>query len=323
METILVFDGNSILNRAFYGVRPLTAPDGMPTNAIFGFVNILLKNVETVSPTAVAVAFDLPAPTFRHKACETYKANRKGMPEELAVQLPVAKEICAHLGYTVVTCEGYEADDLLGTIAAAAERDGDDCVLVTGDRDSFQLVSPHVKVCLAANNETKVYDSARIADEYGVSPAQLVDVKAIMGDTSDNIKGVSGIGEKGALSLIAKYGSLDGVYANLDSEKGALKTKLENGKESAYQSYFLAKICTEAPIPASAAAYRLRERDDAGLLQILERLGFRQLVSRLWPEGPPAVKAKPAVPAEAETAGADTLLALPPEEALGVLQTVR
>lgn len=319
METILVFDGNSILNRAFYGVRPLTAPDGMPTNAIFGFVNILLKNVETVSPTAVAVGFDLPAPTFRHKACETYKANRKGMPEELAAQLPVAKEICARLGYTVVTCEGYEADDLLGTIAAAAERDGDDCVLVTGDRDSFQLVSPHVKVCLAANNETKVYDSARIADEYGVSPAQLVDVKAIMGDTSDNIKGVSGIGEKGALSLIAKYGSLDGVYANLDSEKGALKTKLENGKESAYQSYFLAKICTEAPIPASAAAYRLRERDDAGLLQILERLGFRQLVSRLWPEGPPAVKAKPAVPAEAETAGADTLLALPPEEALGVL----
>lgn len=319
VEKILVFDGNSILNRAFYGVRPLTAPDGLPTNAIFGFINILLKNIDAVAPTAVAVAFDLPAPTFRHQACETYKANRKGMPDALAVQLPFAKDVCGLLGYTVVTCEGYEADDLLGTIAAAAEREGDECVLVTGDRDSFQLVSPHVSVYLAANSETKVYDPARIAAEYGVSPAQLVDVKAIMGDASDNIKGVSGIGEKGALALIAKYGSLDGVYAHLESEKGALKTKLESGRESAYQSYFLAKICTEAPISSSAADYRLRPRDDAELLRTLERLGFRQLVSRLWPDGPSAAGAAPDAPATVEAVDAGALLALPPETPLGVL----
>ena len=173
VEKILVFDGNSILNRAFYGVRPLTAPDGLPTNAIFGFINILLKNIDAVAPTAVAVAFDLPAPTFRHQACETYKANRKGMPDALAVQLPFAKDVCGLLGYTVVTCEGYEADDLLGTIAAAAEREGDECVLVTGDRDSFQLVSPHVRCTLPPTARRRFTTPPALRPNTGSRPRSL------------------------------------------------------------------------------------------------------------------------------------------------------
>lgn len=285
MGKLVVFDGNSILNRAYYGVRQLTAPDGLPTNAVYGFVNIILKMTEQESPTAVAVAFDTKAPTFRHKACDTYKANRKGMPDELAVQLPYAKEAVRLLGYTVVECPGYEADDILGTLAASAEADGCECILVTGDRDSFQLVTDSVKVFLAANTETKVYDTARILSEYGVSPAQLIDVKAIMGDTSDNIKGVPGIGEKGALALISEYGSLDGVYSNLASIKENTQKKLSDGRDSAYESYFLARINTAAPIDTATSSYSVRRRDDGRLHELLERLGFRRLIERLWPGG--------------------------------------
>ena len=199
MATGIVFDGNSILNRAFYGVRPLTNQAGLPTNALFGFVNIVRKSFEEAGkPEYAVMAFDVKAPTFRHKAHAYYKANRHGMPEDLALQMPYAKKIADALGLKVLELEGYEADDLLGTVSRILSEQGIDCVIVTGDRDSYQLIGDRVTVHLAATNETRVMDKARIREQYGVTPKQLIDVKAIMGDASDNIPGVPGIGEKGA-----------------------------------------------------------------------------------------------------------------------------
>ena len=193
---LIVFDGNSILNRAFYGIRPLTTVSGLPTNAVYGFVNIIEKNIASVLPDFAAIAFDMRAKTFRHLAVETYKANRHGMPDELAVQLPYAKKAAEGLGIKVVECEGYEADDIIGTLAAASESLGGECVIVTGDRDSFQLVSDRTTVYLTATNETRIIDTAAVKEKYGLSPRSLIDVKALMGDSADNILGVPGIGEK-------------------------------------------------------------------------------------------------------------------------------
>ena len=228
MGKALIFDGNSILNRAFYGVRPLTAPDGTPTNAIYGFVGMINKAITQIggNPTYAAIAFDLKEKTFRHKACETYKATRKPMPEELALQLPIAHEIAAALGLKVIEIAGFEADDILGTLSHEFSKAGEHTFIVTGDRDSFQLVNENVTVLLAANDETKVTTPKEIFEKYGVEPKKLIDVKAIMGDSSDNIIGVPGIGEKGATKLIAEYGSLDGVYENIDKITGATNKKL-------------------------------------------------------------------------------------------------
>ncbi|MBO4501784.1 MAG: DNA polymerase I [Clostridia bacterium] len=278
MNRFIVFDGNSILNRAFYGVRPLSTKDGFPTNALFGFVNILRKNLAE-GFTHAAIAYDLPEKTFRHKHNETYKATRKGMPEDLAKQLPVSKEIAKAMGLAVLECPGYEADDILGTVSRLAEDENAECVLVTGDRDSFQLVSEKTTVWLAANNETRVMTPQAIREQYGVEPRRLIDVKSIMGDASDNIKGVPGIGEKGALALIAQYGTLDGVYEHIDEIKGANKTKLEAGKESAYDSLFLATIVRDAPISANAEDYLLRQRDDGALFELFTRLEFGSFIN--------------------------------------------
>ena len=279
MNRFIIFDGNSIINRAFYGVRPLSTKDGFPTNALFGFVNILRKNLSDGVFTHAAIAYDLPEKTFRHKECDSYKATRKGMPEDLARQLPYSKKIAAAMGLAVIECPGFEADDILGTLSRLAERENAECVLVTGDRDSYQLVSPLTTVRLAANNETRIMTPQAIKDLYGVEPLQLIDVKSIMGDASDNIKGVPGIGEKGALSLIAQYGSLDGVYEHLDEIKGAARAKLESGKESAYESRFLARIVTDAPISSDADDYLLRERDDNALYDIFTELEFSNLIT--------------------------------------------
>ena len=196
---LLAIDGNSIVNRAFYGIKLLTTKDGRYTNGIVGFMNILLRLLGEEKPDAVAVAFDLPAPTFRHKAYDGYKGTRKGMPAELAGQMPLLKELLADLGYRMVTAEGYEADDILGTLAAAAASSGDECVIATGDRDSLQLVSPTTRVLLASTqmgrSVTVRMDEAAVRAKYGVSPRQLIEVKALMGDASDNIPGVAGIGE--------------------------------------------------------------------------------------------------------------------------------
>ena len=241
---LLAIDGNSILNRAFYGIRPLSNTQGVFTHAIFGFMNIYLKNRDEVQPDAVAVAFDLRKPTFRHKAVATYKANRKGMPEELAMQLPYVKQLLTLLGIPVITCEGYEADDILGTLAAACTAQDADCVILTGDRDSLQLVSDHVTVRLTTNKETIPYTPERFQEEYGFAPLSLIDLKALMGDSSDNISGVAGVGQKTASKLIQAWGTVENLYTHLD-EAGLTKSvynKLTAGQDAAKESKWLATL---------------------------------------------------------------------------------
>ena len=280
---LLCIDGNSIMNRAFYGIRLLTNSKGIPTNAITGFMNIYMKELEEVQPDCVAVAFDLRAPTFRHKASAAYKANRKGMPDELAQQMPLIKQLLGLLGIKTVECEGYEADDILGTLSKAAADSGNECFILTGDRDSFQLVSDKVTVRLAGTKETKIYTPARIMEEYGVTPRQMIEVKALMGDTSDNISGVKGIGEKTALNLIQQAGSVEALYADLDSftiTKGN-RAKLEAGHQDAIDSRFLAEICLEAPVERDTAFYKLGTPDADKAKELLVDLEMLRLLERL------------------------------------------
>ena len=251
MKKLLCIDGNSILNRQFYGIRPLSTPDGFPTNALFGLVNVLSRQIETLKPDYAAVAFDLKAPTFRHLMYGEYKADRKPMPEDLAKQLPVAKEICAAMGLHVIELAGYEADDILGTLSSWAESEGDtEAYVITGDRDSLQLISDKTKVLLATNTDTITMDGAAFFEKYGVRADQYVDVKSLMGDSSDNIPGVPGVGEKTAFKLIAEEGSLDAIYSRLDEIKitPSVRTKMENGKDSAYMSKALATIKRDVPL---------------------------------------------------------------------------
>lgn len=250
MKKLLVIDGNSILNRAFYGIRLLTNKDGLYTNAVYGMANIIEKQISSLKPDYCVVAFDLKAPTFRHKMYVEYKANRKGMPEELAVQLPYAKKCMSYMGCQVLSVEGFEADDILGTLAKTASEQGVEAYILTGDRDSLQLIDDKVKVLLVKTKETICFDRDLFFETYGVNSDQFVDVKALMGDTSDNIPGVAGIGEKTALKLIAENGSLDNIYNSIDSIKlsPALKEKLEKNKDNAYLSQTLAKINCEVPL---------------------------------------------------------------------------
>ena len=258
---LLVVDGNSILNRAFYGIRLLTTKDGQFTNAIYGFLTMLLKIQEDVTPDAVAIAFDLKAPTFRHKAYEGYKSNRKGMPEELHQQLQPLKDLLTLLGYTIITKEGYEADDILGTLSHNCKVNGDECVLATGDRDSLQLINDKVTVRLASTKGGKanaiLYDEKKIMDDYGVTPRQLIEIKAIQGDSSDCIPGVPGIGPKGAGDLIQRFNNLDYIYENLDTIdiKDGMRKKLRENKDSAYMSRMLGEIKLDIPIDTDINHY--------------------------------------------------------------------
>ncbi len=252
MKKLLCIDGNSILNRQFYGIRYLSNKEGFPTNAIFGFVNVILKQLEALKPDYTAVAFDLKAPTFRHTMYDAYKAGRKPMPDDLALQMPVAKEICRAMGFTVLEKEGYEADDILGTLAAMAQNSGGEVegYVLTGDKDSLQLISENVKVLLATNSDTVTFDDKAFFEKYGVWARQYVDVKALMGDSSDNIPGVAGIGEKTAFKLIAEMKSLDALYENLEEAgvTASVKNKLISGKDSAFMSRALAQIKCDSPI---------------------------------------------------------------------------
>lgn len=258
---LLVVDGNSILNRAFYGIRLLTTKDGQFTNAIYGFLTMLLKIQEDVIPDAVAIAFDLKAPTFRHKAYEGYKSNRKGMPEELHQQLQPLKDLLTLLGYTIITKEGYEADDILGTLSHTCKVNGDECVLATGDRDSLQLINDKVTVRLASTKGGKanaiLYDEKKIMEDYGVTPRQLIEIKAIQGDSSDCIPGVPGIGPKGAGDLIQRFNNLDYIYENLDTidVKDGMRKKLRENKDSAYMSRMLGEIKLDIPIDTDINHY--------------------------------------------------------------------
>ena len=288
---LLVIDGNSIANRAFYGIKLLTTKDGRYTNAIYGFLNILLSLLKECQPDEVAVAFDLKAPTFRHKMYDGYKATRHAMPEELAQQMPVLKQLLADLGYRTVTAEGWEADDILGTLAAACAARKDDCFLATGDRDSLQLVSETTTVLLAATvmgrSKTVVMDEDAIQEKYGLAPKQLIEVKSLMGDTSDNIPGVKGIGEKTALSLVQAFGSLEGVYQNIDDKRIKPKQRehLLEDKSMAELSHTLGTIRTDAPIDTAEGSYTVGEGNKPAAVRLLQELEIHSLIPRFGLDG--------------------------------------
>jgi DNA polymerase-1 len=280
---LLAIDGNSILNRAFYGIKLLSNKKGEFTNAIFGFMNIYMRNVSDIRPDAVAVAFDLRTPTFRHKAVSYYKANRKGMPPELAQQLPRVKELLGYMGVKVVECEGYEADDVLGTLSKLCSDSGNECYVLTGDRDSLQLIDDKVTVILATNKENIYYTPDKFTEDYGFEPIKLIDLKALMGDSSDNIPGVAGIGEKTASSLIKEYGCIETLYEKYEDSsltKG-VKAKLAAGVESAKESKWLATIVRDAPIDNDLEGYRLGETDTAAVSRLLSDLEMFKLLDKL------------------------------------------
>ena len=285
---LMVIDGNSIVNRAFYGVsQNLSTRDGLPTNAVFGFLNILLKLLEEEQPEGLAVAFDLRAPTFRHLAYEGYKAQRKGMPEELAVQMPVLKEVLAAMNIRCCQLEGWEADDLLGTMARINEAEGGTTVIVTGDKDSLQLINDHTTVKLVTTRmgqtATKNMTPEAFREQYGFDPIHMIDLKALMGDTSDNIPGVKGIGEKTAMALMAQYPSIRDLYDNLDKvdAKPAVLKKLAEGEGDARMSYDLATIRCDAPMDFRVEDAARKPWNEGALYDILLRLEFSKLIDKL------------------------------------------
>ena len=296
MNKLMILDGNSIVNRAFYGVRPLNAPDGTPTNAVYGFLAILQKLLDGEAPDSLCVAFDLPAPTFRHDMFEGYKAQRKPMPDDLAVQMPLLKETLDAMHIRRLEAAGWEADDVLGSIAAKCERAGWECEIVTGDKDSFQLITDttsvlHVKTRMG-QTETILYDKARFEEEYGFAPPLMVDLKALMGDASDNIPGVPGIGEKTALDLVRRFGAVDNIYAGLETLdiKDSVRKKLDAGRESAKMSYTLATISREAPVELDPAEAAWKADFGPELYEVLSRLGFRKFIEK-WGLAPGEEKA--------------------------------
>lgn len=283
---LMILDGNSIVNRAFYGVRMLNAPDGTPTNGVYGFLSILRKLLDDEKPEAVCVAFDLKAPTFRHLKYDGYKAQRKGMPEELAVQMPILKQVLDAMGILRLELEGFEADDLLGTVAAKCENNGWECRIVTGDKDSFQLISDTTHVCHVKSRmgqtTTTEYTPELFFEEYGFEPKCIIDLKALMGDASDNIPGVPGVGEKTAMALVRKYKHLETIYAELDTldVKEGVRKKLREGKDSAFLSFELATIHTDAPIEFSPGDAVWHENYRPELYDIFKKLGFNKFIEK-------------------------------------------
>lgn len=286
-EKFLIIDGNSLINRAFYGLygrQNLTAPDGTPTGALFTFLNIYLKLIEEQKPTHVAVAFDCKEETFRHQLFDAYKGTRKPTPDELAIQIPLLKELLEAMGVKCIEKPGFEADDLIGTLSRMGSREMP-VMIVSGDKDSMQLADERVVILLpvtrAAQTQVEQYDSKTIQERYGISPRQFIDVKALMGDPSDNIPGVRGIGEKTALELIKRYGSLEGVYNALDEIRPSIAKKLEEGRELAFLSRELATICQTVPLEVDLEQFRLRSPNVDKLAEMLTELGFKTILSRL------------------------------------------
>ena len=314
---LMILDGNSVINRAFYGVRLLSTRDGQYTNAIYGFLNILQRMQAEERPDALCVAFDLHGPTFRHERYEAYKATRHGMPDELARQMPVMKEVLRAMRVPIYECQGWEADDVIGTVARICTERGWDCVIVTGDRDSLQLVNEHVRVKLVVTKGGQtgatLYDPETFRQEYGFEPIRLIDLKSLMGDSSDNIPGVAGVGPKTAAELLLKYGSLDGVYENLSPEnmKGKLFEKLAAGKDSAYLSYDLATIRPNAPIDFSPEDALLAEPDKPALYALFLKLEFVKLIDRYGLRG--AAQAPETAPSAAQPDAEDAPTAAAPD----------
>lgn len=288
----LIIDGNSVLNRSFYGIKLLSNKKGQYTNAIYGFLTTFQKIKDEFSPDAVAVAFDMPGPTFRKDIFTEYKAQRKGMPDELASQMPILKRLLKLLGYKIVQCSGYEADDILGTLSVSFSEQGHLTLIATGDRDSLQLVSENTLVRIASTKhgkaESTLYDVGRIKEVYGVSPKELIEIKALQGDTSDNIPGVKGIGQKTAESLIQNYKSIDNIYDNIDSPdiRESVKKKLIEGKDNAYMSKKLGTICTSVPIETDINLYIPAKPDSKDARALMTELEFYSLIDKVCPNKP-------------------------------------
>ena len=286
MSKLMILDGNSIVNRAYYGIRQLNAPDGTPTNGIYGFLAILQKLLENQQPDALCVAFDVHAPTFRHRMYSEYKGKRKPMPEDLVVQIPVLKEVLQAMGIRCYEKAGWEADDILGTAGRRCEEEGWDCLIVSGDKDSLQLVTEtthvfHVKTRMGKTEE-KEYTPALFREEYGFDPIHLIDLKALMGDPSDNIPGVPGVGEKTATSLIQKYLAIDAIYRDLDAVEATprIRQKLAEGKESAYASYRLATIVKDVPIDFTPEENRWSLQPNDTLYRLFVRVNFIRFLDK-------------------------------------------
>ena len=296
---LLILDGNSVINRAYFGVKPLTNREGLYTHAIYGFLNILERMEKEEQPDAVCVAFDLHGPTFRHLRYDGYKATRHGMPEELAMQMPVMKDVLRAMNIPIYECQGWEADDVIGTVGKICSNNGWECVAVTGDRDSLQLIDEnvHIKLVISKPGQTTatLYDEAKFREEYGFEPKKLIDLKALMGDSSDNIPGVAGVGPKTAKELLQKFGSLDGVYAHLDDPciRPKLREKLEADKDKAYLSYELATISPEAPIDFEPKDAIVQPYNRPALYELFQRLEFVRLIDKYGLRGAAAQMPKP------------------------------
>ena len=291
MSKLIVVDGNSIVNRAFYGImgsKMLQTADGTYTNAVYGFLAILFKELEDIKPDYIAIAFDLKAPTARHKMYDGYKATRKGMPDELASQMPILKNVIRAMNITIIEKEGYEADDILGTLSVMGEKSGLEVALLTGDRDSFQLATDKVSIYIprtkAGKTETDIFDRNKVLEVYGVEPKQMIDVKGLQGDTSDNIPGVPGIGEKTALYIVKEYGSIENLYAAIengtDDLKGKQKEKIADNKELAVLSKTLGTINLETPVGVEIEDLRIKEWNRPEVLKIFKELRFNRYIDR-------------------------------------------
>ena len=296
---LMILDGNSVINRAYFGVKPLTTRDGLFTHAIFGFLNILERMEKEEQPDAVCVSFDLHGPTFRHLKYDGYKATRHGMPEELAMQMPVMKDVLRAMNIPIYECQGWEADDVIGTVGKICSNNGWECVVVTGDRDSLQLIDEnvHIKLVLTKGGQTTatLYTEEKFKEEYGFEPKRLIDLKALMGDSSDNIPGVAGVGPKTATDLLLKFGTLDGVYENLNdaSIRPKLREKLEAGKENAYLSYDLATIVPEAPIDFEPKDAIIMPYNRPALYELFQKLEFVRLIDKYGLRGAAMEAPKP------------------------------
>lgn len=287
MKKLLIIDGNSILNRAYYGIRPLTAPDGTPTNAVYGFLNILLKHLDEESYDYLCVAFDVKEKTFRHKRYELYKAQRKPAPEDFLVQLPLMKEVLAAMNCMCMELPGYEADDIIGTVSKICDQNDVECNILTGDKDDLQLISDNTTVKLVVTRmgrtTTTDYHPEQFREKYGIEPSEFIDVKALMGDASDNIPGVAGVGEKTAMSLIQNYKNIDYIYEHIDELeiKEGVRNKLKNDRDNAYLSYELATIDRNAPIDFDFSAAIRCGYNESELAALFTRLNFRSFISKL------------------------------------------
>ncbi|MGB3985431.1 MAG: 5'-3' exonuclease H3TH domain-containing protein, partial [Limnochordia bacterium] len=283
-QKLFLIDGNSLLNRAYYALPPLTTVHGVPTNAVYGFVTMLYRLLDDYQPDKIYVAFDVSGPTFRHQAYEEYKANRKGMPDDLKPQVDLVKSVLDAWGIERLELPGYEADDIIGTTAKKGEAEGYQVYIVTGDRDALQLVSGRTTVLLTKKGikELDFVDPEALRIRYQLSPEQVIDLKGLMGDSSDNIPGVPGVGEKTALKLLQKYGSIDGIYENLEQEQGKLKERLATHKELAYLSRELATIDCQIPITVDFASKP--SADVQKLISLFRELEFKSLIERLEKE---------------------------------------